>query len=261
MLDLSGRAVLITGGTRGIGRAIGLAFGRCGAQVWLTHRWGSANEQELREAFLAVGAPAPQIVEADVASVQDTEALISAIAVRHTSLYAFFSNVCVVSRCGSFEALQQRTLSRVLDYSAWPLVEYVKIIEKKLGAPRYIVATSSDGPEHHYPGYEYVALAKAALESLVRSLASRLTGSQTRVNALRSRLVLTSSYKEMFTEEAQRTLAKFSDFEVSAESIGKAALALASGLLDGMNGQVLTVDKGCAFVDNVLTASSLGGAL
>ena len=44
---LDGKAVLITGGTDGIGRACGLLFARQGAHVYLTHRWGSADEDAL----------------------------------------------------------------------------------------------------------------------------------------------------------------------------------------------------------------------
>ncbi len=57
--DFTGKAVLITGGTRGIGLACGLAFARQGARAILTHRWGSADEDELRELFRATGGPAP----------------------------------------------------------------------------------------------------------------------------------------------------------------------------------------------------------
>ncbi|HEY0136691.1 MAG TPA: SDR family NAD(P)-dependent oxidoreductase, partial [Nannocystis sp.] len=64
--DFTGKAVLITGGTRGIGLACGLAFARHGARVILTHRWGSADEGELRAKFAELGAPEPMIVEADV---------------------------------------------------------------------------------------------------------------------------------------------------------------------------------------------------
>ena len=57
--DYTGKVVLITGGTKGIGLATGLAFARHGAQVYLTHRWGSADEDEIRARFAELGAPAP----------------------------------------------------------------------------------------------------------------------------------------------------------------------------------------------------------
>ena len=46
-MDFRGKSVLITGGTRGLGKAIGLEFGLAGATVFLTHRWGSADEAAL----------------------------------------------------------------------------------------------------------------------------------------------------------------------------------------------------------------------
>ena len=63
--DFHGKAVLITGGTKGIGLATGLAFGQAGAHVTLTHKWGSADEDEIRQQFADCGAPEPKIMEAD----------------------------------------------------------------------------------------------------------------------------------------------------------------------------------------------------
>ena len=64
--DFTNKAVVITGGTKGIGLASGLAFGKQGAHAYLTHRWSSADEDEVRGKFAAIGAPEPAIVEADV---------------------------------------------------------------------------------------------------------------------------------------------------------------------------------------------------
>ena len=66
--DLRGKAVLITGGTAGIGLATGLAFGRRGAHCTLTYHWGSADEDEVRDRFAEVGAPTPRLVQADAAA-------------------------------------------------------------------------------------------------------------------------------------------------------------------------------------------------
>ena len=47
----SQKIVLITGGTQGLGKAIGFEFAALGATTYLTHRWGSADEDELRAEF------------------------------------------------------------------------------------------------------------------------------------------------------------------------------------------------------------------
>ena len=64
--DLTAQAVIITGGTDGIGRACGLLFARHGAHVYLTHRWGSADEDQLQAEFRSAGARAPVIVPGGV---------------------------------------------------------------------------------------------------------------------------------------------------------------------------------------------------
>ena len=73
---------LITGGTRGVGAAIALALGARGTASILTHRWGGSDEVELLRRFAEVGAPAPQIIEADAGNPEDTERLIAGIASR-----------------------------------------------------------------------------------------------------------------------------------------------------------------------------------
>ena len=52
----------------------------------------------------------------------------------------------------------------------------------------------------------------------------------------------------------QQALAdKFPEFAVTVEEVADTALALCSGLMDAMGGQVVTLDRGAAFVDNVAT--------
>lgn len=252
--DFTGKAVLITGGTRGIGLACGLAFARHGARAILTHRWGSADEAELRARFAAIEAPEPMIVEADVSRDEDTAALLQRIKAEHDRIDVFISNVCVVMRGDGPLQHSRRALYKSLEYSSWPFVGYLHAIHRTFGNhPRYAVAMSSDGPDTHYPAYDYVAVAKAVLETFVRYMATHLQGEGCNVLALRSRQVMTESFKDMFGAEQVELGRRFSEFACTPEEIADTTLALCSGMFDSMSGQVVTLDRGAAFVDNIAT--------
>jgi NAD(P)-dependent dehydrogenase (short-subunit alcohol dehydrogenase family) len=244
------RAVLVAGGTRGIGRAIGLAFARTGARVVLTHRWGSVDPAELAAEFAAAGAAAPEVVEADVGEAADTRRLLEHIG--PPGVDVFVAAVCVVGKGDG--TLAARTLRRSLSYSAWPVRAYVEAMAEAWGAPpRYTIALSSDGADHFYPGYDYVAASKAVLEALCRRLAERHPTA--RINALRARQVDTTGYREMFGEDARARIARFALFDLTPDEVAQAALALAGGDLDGLSGEVVTIDHGAAALDNLVNVA------
>jgi NAD(P)-dependent dehydrogenase (short-subunit alcohol dehydrogenase family) len=259
--DYTGKAVLITGGTKGIGLACALAFAKHGARAILTHRWGSADEGEILAAFEKIGAPAPLILEADASQPKETKAVMARIAEEHDAIEVFIANVCVVMRGDGVENHAKRALLKSLDYSAWPFVDYMQQIQKTFGRwPRYSVAMSSDGPDRHYPQYDYVAVSKAVLETFVRYMATHLRnandGEGAIVNALRTRQVLTESYKAIFPEEEAKIAQMFDEFTITVDEVADTTLAMCSGLLDALSGQVITVDRGSTFVDNVMTQGS-----
>jgi NAD(P)-dependent dehydrogenase (short-subunit alcohol dehydrogenase family) len=253
--DFAGKVVLITGGTKGIGRACALAFARLGAHCWLTHRWGSADEDELKAAFAAVGGPAPHIVEADASKKADTKALLDQMrAAGVERVDVFISNVAMVVRGEGLDSHSARALVKSLEYSAWPFVDYLHQIHAQFEAyPSYAIAMSSDGPDSHYPGYDYVAVAKSVLETFVRYMATHLRDHDVKVNALRTRQVPTDSYAQIFGEQNTAIAERFAEFAVTPEEVAATTLGLCSGLFDSFSGQVLQLDRGAAFVDNIMT--------
>ncbi|KIG15424.1 putative short chain dehydrogenase [Enhygromyxa salina] len=255
LYDFQDKVVLITGGTKGIGRACALAFARLGAKCWLTHRWGSADEQELFAAFTEVGGHAPQIVEADASKKGDTKALISKMREAGVErVDVFINNVAMVVRGDGFDAHGKRALIKSLEYSAWPFVDYLNKINAAFGSyPAYALAMSSDGPDQHYPHYDYVAVAKAVLETFVRYMSTHLREHDVKVNALRTRQVPTESYAQIFGEQNTGIAERFAEFAVTPEEVAATALAMCSGLFDSYSGQVLQLDRGAAFVDNIMT--------
>ena len=89
-------------------------------------------------------------------------------------------------------------------------------------------------------------------------MATHLQAEGTKVNVLRTRGVVTESYKDVFGDRAVAMTKAFSEYEITPEEVADTIYSLCSGLFDSLSGQVVTLDKGAGFADNLL---SLGDRL
>ena len=253
--DFSGKTILVTGGTKGIGRAIGLAFGALGAECILTHKWGSVPAEEVAAAFASVGAAHPWVVQADTSSDEDTVALFAQLAERGVVLEAIVSNVSFSSVTGALEDYRKRSLMKSLEYSAWPMVSYTRAAAERLGrAPRYVVGISSPGPDAFHAGYDFAASAKAVMEVFCRYVGYRLRGLDTRVNVVRPAGVFTDSLDSTFGAGFKDFALRLSDpaHYFAADDIARPVVALCSGCMDAVEGQVINIDRGTRFFDGAM---------
>ena len=261
---LAGSTALVTGGTRGLGRAIGLEMARAGAAVFLTHRWGSASEAEVAAEFTAAGVAAPHVIESDVSDRKAVIELMRTIEQRTGRLDVVVSNVAFAKIVKEMSDLKKSALDLSLAYSAWPLVDHVQAAREVFGRfPRYVIAISSDGPDVCHPGYDLAGASKAVLETLCRYLALRLRPEGVRVNAVRPGLLDTASSRATAGDAAidavkERVPAAVQD----PGGVARACVALCSGLMDSVTGQVLVVDEGWSLVDPLalVTGRAIPGA-
>jgi NAD(P)-dependent dehydrogenase (short-subunit alcohol dehydrogenase family) len=224
---------------------------RAGAAVFLTHRWGSASEEEIAAEFAAAGVSAPHVAECDVSDRKAVIGLMAAIKERAGRLDVVVSNVAFAKIVKEVSDLKKSALDLSLAYSAWPLVDHVQAAREVLGRfPRYVIAVSSDGPDVCHPGYDLAAASKAVLETLCRYLALRLRPEGVRVNAVRPGLLDTASSRATAGDAALDAIKQRAPSAVQdPRGVARACVALCSGLMDSVTGQVLVVDEGWSLVD------------
>jgi NAD(P)-dependent dehydrogenase (short-subunit alcohol dehydrogenase family) len=259
-IDFRDMTVLLTGGTRGLGKAIGLEFARAGANVFLTHRWGSVDEDALRAEFREQRCTEPTVVECDASDPEANRHLISEIVEQTGAIEVVVSNVAFSKVVDEVADLRRRSLELSLAYSAWPIVDLVQATKEVGGRyPRYVIGISSDGGEVCHPGYDLVGVSKAVLETLCRYLAVRLKGDGVRVNAIRPGFLDTQSSRATFGDAAvEAAHERVAGLFVEPSVIAQACVALCSGLLDGLTGQVITVDEGWSLVSPLAFVNGQG---
>lgn len=254
-LDFTGKTVLVTGGTKGIGLSAARMFAQAGAQTVITYKWGSADMDAIARDFGSLGAPAPLFVQADVSVDEDTDKVMDEIAKISGGVDIFISNVGYAATMRSLDDYKKRSLFKTLEYSTWPMVEYSRRMKAKFGRyPSKIVGISSDGPDHFYTGYDFVAASKSLLEFFGKYLSVHLFKEGSRVNVIRFGSVKTESFTSIFGEEFFDYLVESGtatpDMILMPDECGKSVFALCSGLMDAVNGQVINVDYGLPFMDN-----------
>jgi len=220
--------------------------------VTLTQKWGSADVDAIRRAFVDAGATAPSIVDADASQEEDTREVLTKIRERHERLAAFVSNVAFAPVVKSFDEYTRRGLGTAIDYSVWPIVSHTRIAKEIFGSyPRYVVGLSSEGADSYHVNYDIVAAAKAALEALCRYMHHRLRDHGSTVNTVRTRFVSTDSLRATFGEAFEPFVeAKSPGMFTTAEEVAEAVFGLCSGLMDGVGGQVVTIDRGANVFEN-----------
>ncbi|MFC8130160.1 SDR family NAD(P)-dependent oxidoreductase [Streptomyces sp. NPDC057302] len=179
---LAGKRVLVTGGTRGIGRATVLAFARCGARLVVAHRTHNEASKTL-EAELDESGAEFVLVQADVTTGEGAQALAAVVGERFQGLDVLVNNVGVDGHV-AFEHLEQDEWHRVMNHNTTSAYLVTKSLVGLLAQRASVVNIGASVALRGRPLGVHYSASKAALIGFTRALAKELGTRGIRVNTV-----------------------------------------------------------------------------
>ena len=243
-VDLSGQTALVTGASRGLGRAIALALARCGAAVVCVAR-SEDKLKETVEAIRATGGTA-EVQTCDVTSGEQVQQLVEKIAERDGGLQILVNNAGI-TRDTLLPRMQDDQWDEVIMTNLRGTFLFTRAATRPMMSNRYgrIINISSVSGLVGNPGQSNYSASKAGIIGFTRTVARELASRQITVNAVAPGFIETEMTKvlgDAIQDEVKKRIpAKRLG---QPEDVAEAVLFLASRAAGYITGQVLTVDGG-----------------
>ena len=243
--SLKERVALVTGGSRGIGRAIGIELARCGARVVFAYRSDLEAAEETQKRIQEIGGSA-WAVRCDVAELAAVEELIASILREHGRLDIVVNNAGIARdqlimrmKPEDFDAVLATNLRGTWNVCRACARPMLKARSGRIINLSSVVAGSGNAGQTNYTA------AKAGVEALTRSLAQELGSRGITVNAVAPGLIETDMTRKLSPQRVESLQAQIPLGRLgSVEDVARAVRFLASDDADYITGQVLRVSGG-----------------
>ena len=204
---LKDRIALITGASRGIGRAAALRFAREGAHVLLLARTQKSLEG-VDDEIKALGGKA-SLIPLDLTDGQKIDALGPTLYERFGRLDVLVGNAAILGGLRPLTHISSETWDRVLAVNVtanWRLIRTLDPLLRRADAGRVIFVTSSRVARSGRAYWAPYSVSKAALETLAKTYANETADSPIKVNIVDPRATATAMRAEAYPGEDQATL-------------------------------------------------------
>ena len=246
-MSMDGNVALVTGGSRGIGRAICLELARQGAAVAVNYAGNSQAAEETVKLCRELGVEA-EAFQADVSDPAACDALVTAVKERFGRLDILVNNAGI-SRDGLLMTAKEEDFTKTLDTNLKGAYFCTRAAAKVMLRQKYgrIVCLSSVVGLRGNPGQTAYAASKAGVLGLVKAAAKELAGRDITVNAVAPGFIetdMTATLPEKARQAMLTTIPK--GRPGSSEDVARAVAFFAERESGYITGQVLCVDGGMA---------------
>lgn len=240
------RVAVVTGGSRGIGRAVVEAFAREGAKVAFVYHSNKDAADEVVNALAGEGITDVLPIQCDVADKEACDQVIADVVEKWDKIDVLVNNAGVI-RDGLLMAMDPDDWHTVINTNLNSVYNFCHAAVPLMMRKRYgrIVNMSSVSAEYGNPGQANYAASKGGIQGLTRCLAAELGKRKITVNAVAPGFISTDMTEAVRNLAEDRILGQISLKRLGMpEDIAAATLFLASEQAGYITGQVLTVDGG-----------------
>ena len=241
--SLDGQTALVTGGGRGIGRAIALALGDAGAEVVVNYSSSAAAAEEVVATIKAAGGQA-YALQANVSVEEDVDGLIKTVLERSGRLDVLVNNAGI-TRDGLLMRMKTTDWQSVIDLNLSGVFLCTRAVARpmlKQKSGRIINITSVVGLMGNAGQANYAA-AKAGVIGLTRSTAKELASRGITVNAVAPGFIATDMTKDLDADSILKDI-PLGTFGTQEQVAGAVRFLAADSAAAYITGQVLQVDGG-----------------
>jgi 3-oxoacyl-[acyl-carrier protein] reductase len=247
MMTLKDQIAIVTGGSRGIGRAIVTALAKEGAKVAFVYK-GSAEAAKALELEITAAGGAARAYQADVADPAAAERVVEAVLAEWGRVDILVNNAGVI-RDKLFLQMDPEDWKAVIDTNLTGSFAFCKAVAKQMAFKQRsgrIINVSSIAAEHVNVGQSNYAASKGAINSLTRVLAVELGRRNVLVNAVAPGFIETDMSQAVRNLAGEDNLKKLIPVRRlgKPEDIAAVVVFLAGPAAAYITGQVITVDGG-----------------
>lgn len=242
---LDGKTALVTGASRGIGRAIALRLAAEGANIAINYAGNTAKAEETKAAIEAAGGKAA-LFQADVSDSAQVEQMVASVLETFGSLDILVNNAGI-TRDGLLMRMKEEDFDAVLDTNLKGIFHVTKAVTKIMMKQRSgrIVNMASVVGIIGNAGQTNYAAAKAGVIGFTKSAARELAARGITVNAVAPGFIATDMTAAMPEKAKEATLAAIPLRRMGTpENVANAVLFLVSDQAAYITGQVVKVDGG-----------------